>query len=95
MIRLNSIHLQAVKQFLDLVNGSGSPPDRRAVTQATAIKFLLARKFDVQRAVALYEQHEIIREKESLYNFDPMIDPLRSELETGKFTILVSLIGID
>jgi tyrosine-protein phosphatase non-receptor type 9 len=40
--------------------------------------------------VALYEQNELIRRKEGLHNFDPMTDPLRAELETGKFTILVS-----
>ncbi|XP_059622784.1 tyrosine-protein phosphatase non-receptor type 9 [Phlebotomus argentipes] len=72
----------AVQQFIDAVSS------RKAVSPATAIKFLLARKFDVPRAVALYEQHELIRQKEGLYSFDPMCDPLRSELETGKFTIL-------
>ena len=60
------------------------------MTPATAIKFLLARKFDVPRAVALYEQHEIIRHREGLYNLDILFDPLEAELETGKFTILVS-----
>lgn len=81
--------LQAVKQFIDLVNGLGSNVNRKNVTPATAVKFLFARKFDVQRAVALYEQHELIRQRECLYNLDPMSDPLRIELETGKFTILV------
>lgn len=61
------------------------------MTTATAVKFLFARKFDVHRAVQLYEQHELIRQRECLYNLDPMSDPLRTELETGKFTILVSL----
>lgn len=51
---------------------------------------MLARKLDVQRAVALFEQHELIRKEEDLDNIDPSTDPLRSELETGKFTILVS-----
>lgn len=51
---------------------------------------MLARKLDVQRAVALFEQHELIRKEEDLDNIDPTSDPLRSELETGKFTILVS-----
>lgn len=81
--------LQAVKQFIDLVSGLGSNVSRKNVTPATAVKFLCARKFDVQRAVALYEQHELIRQRECLYNLDPMSDLLRIELETGKFTILV------
>nr|XP_029726549.1 tyrosine-protein phosphatase non-receptor type 9-like isoform X2 [Aedes albopictus]XP_029726676.1 tyrosine-protein phosphatase non-receptor type 9 isoform X2 [Aedes albopictus]XP_029726678.1 tyrosine-protein phosphatase non-receptor type 9 isoform X2 [Aedes albopictus] len=82
----------AVKQFIDLINSSSSSssndPNRKAVTPAIATKFLLARKFDIPRAVALYEQHELIRQREGLYGFDPMLDPLRAELETGKFTIL-------
>lgn len=78
----------AVKQFIDLVNEIGSCSVRKAVTPSTAIKFLFARKFDIPRAVAFYEQHELIRKREGLYNFDSNSEPLRSELETGKFTIL-------
>lgn len=78
----------AVKQFIDLINSSSNDPNRKAVTPAIATKFLLARKFDIHRAVTLYEQHELIRSREGLYGFDPLVDPLRSELETGKFTIL-------
>lgn len=51
---------------------------------------MLARKLDVQRAVALFEQHELIRKEEDLDNIDPLSDPLLTELNTGKFTILVS-----
>ncbi|XP_055843450.1 tyrosine-protein phosphatase non-receptor type 9 isoform X1 [Episyrphus balteatus] len=80
--------LKAVKQFIDLVNQIGSCSVRKNVSHTTAIKFLYARKFDVPRAVSLYEQHEQIRLKECLYNIDPDVEPLRSELETGKFTIL-------
>lgn len=81
-------HLQAVKEFTEIINRNF---ERKNISPATALKFLLARKFDVQRAVALFEQHELIRQQEGLYTLDPMIDPLRSELETGKFTILVSV----
>jgi tyrosine-protein phosphatase non-receptor type 9 len=84
---------QAVKQFIDLIHHSTTSttnPNRKNITPSIALKFLLARKFDIRRAVALYEQNELIRTKEGLHNFDPMTDPLRSELETGKFTILVS-----
>ena len=65
---------------------------RRAgpVSWATAVKFLAARKFDVSRAVALYEQHDATRHREGLVRFDPSREPLKSELDTGKFTILVS-----
>lgn len=80
--------MQAVKEFIELVS---KKVERKSISQTTALKFLLARKFDVQRAVALFEQHELIRKQEGLYNLDPMSDPLRSELETGKFTILVNV----
>lgn len=59
------------------------------VSWSTAVKFLCARKFDVARAVALYEQHEATRDREGLTDFDPTIEPLKSELDTAKFTILV------
>uniref|UniRef100_A0A1B0BJU8 CRAL-TRIO domain-containing protein n=1 Tax=Glossina palpalis gambiensis TaxID=67801 RepID=A0A1B0BJU8_9MUSC len=79
----------AVKQFIDLCNNIGSTCSaRRNISQTTAVKFLYARKFDITRAVSLYEQHEQIRLKEGLYNIDPDAEPLYSELKTGKFTIL-------
>lgn len=81
--------LQATKAFLDALSESGAT----CVSRATAIKFLLARKFDVARAHALWRQHEATRRREGLNKFEPFEDPLKSELETGKFTILVSLIG--
>lgn len=55
----------------------------------TALKFLMARKFDVRRSLELYQSHENIRIREGLVKFDPLNQPLKSELETGKFTILV------
>ena len=42
------------------------------------------------RAVSLYEQHELTRQREGLTQLNPSQDPLRTELTTGKFTILVS-----
>jgi len=60
------------------------------VSWSTALRFLYARKFDVNRAVTLFEQHEATRQREGLNKFDPTKEPLLSELSTGKFTILVS-----
>lgn len=57
----------------------------------TACKFLMARKFDLDRSLMLYRSHETIRFREGLVKFDPLKDPLKRELETGKFTILVSV----
>lgn len=50
----------------------------------------MARKFDVGRGLTLYEHHEATRIREGLVRFEPAAEPLRSELETGKFTVLVS-----
>lgn len=41
--------------------------------------------------MSLYEQHEITRHREGLTHLNPSSDPLRTELTTGKFTILVSI----
>jgi tyrosine-protein phosphatase non-receptor type 9 len=85
--------LQAVKQFIDLLNSSSSQqqPKNKQISSATAIQYLYARKFDVPKAVALYEANHSTRHREGLYGFNVSTDPLRTELETGKFTILVSI----
>lgn len=50
----------------------------------------MARKFNVRRALELYEQHQEVRTQEGLTTFDPDTEPLKSELLSGKFTVLVS-----
>lgn len=83
-----SLFWQAVKEFIEIVN---KKIERNTMSPSTALKFVLARKLDVPRAVALFEQYVILRKEEQLDNIDPMSNPLRAELETGKFTILVSI----
>lgn len=89
MQRIPISFVQAVIKFVSIVNSSNM--SARNVSQSTAIKFLFARKFDVQRAISLFEQHEQIRHREGLYQLDAREDPLKTELSTGKFTILVSI----
>ncbi|XP_053670970.1 tyrosine-protein phosphatase non-receptor type 9 [Anopheles nili] len=79
---------KVIKQFIDRINSTNDPNRRKVMTPAVATRFLLARKYDITRAISLYEQHELIRQREGLYDLDPLVNPLRSELETGKFTIL-------
>lgn len=50
----------------------------------------MARKFNVRRSLELYNQHHVSRHQEGLFNFDPEVEPLKSELLSGKFTVLVS-----
>ncbi|XP_039291755.1 tyrosine-protein phosphatase non-receptor type 9 [Nilaparvata lugens] len=88
---------QATKSFIEVVNKlrrrraggvSASGATCGGVSWNTAVKFLAARKFDVGRALALYEQHEATRQREGLVHLDATHEPLKSELSTGKFTIL-------
>uniref|UniRef100_T1IWR5 Tyrosine-protein phosphatase non-receptor type 9 n=1 Tax=Strigamia maritima TaxID=126957 RepID=T1IWR5_STRMM len=85
---LTSRQKQATKEFIETVNGLRRERNAGPIPWNTALKFLMARKFDVRRAVSLYEQHETTRIREGLVHFDPSCEHLREELETGKFTIL-------
>lgn len=79
---------QATKEFIEVINERRSQRNAGPLAWNTAVKFLMARKFDIRRALALYEQHEITRNREGLVKLDPSREPLKTELETGKFTIL-------
>ncbi|XP_061627256.1 tyrosine-protein phosphatase non-receptor type 9 isoform X2 [Phyllopteryx taeniolatus] len=78
----------AVEEFLSEVRCREQPHCAGLVSQATAVKFLMARKFDVSRAVDLLQAYKNTRIKEGIINIDPDEEPLRSELLSGKFTIL-------
>jgi len=78
----------ATAQFMSLVNEWRSVRGFEPVSSAAAVKFLMARKFSVDRALALYQQHELMRAREGLTTFDPTRPPLSVELSTAKFTIL-------
>ncbi|KAK3865554.1 hypothetical protein Pcinc_028848 [Petrolisthes cinctipes] len=88
---LSALHFKitiATKEFVEQVNELRRSRNVGPLSWNTAVKFLMARKFDVSRAVSLYEQHEATRHREGLVNLKPTTDPLLSELSTGKFTIL-------
>lgn len=84
-----AVESQTVTSFLKVVNddirGNGT---ENPMSERTALKFLISRKFDIQRALQLYQMHEITRLREHLTNIDPNEPNLRAELESGKFTIL-------
>lgn len=85
-----------MNEFLRIVNDIRLQHNAGQMSYRTAAKFVMARKFDIHRALALYEAHEITRFREGLAQLDHSKEPLKSELETGKFTVLVSfLIQID
>jgi len=80
----------ATRKFLENVNKWRSANDMKELSWPSAVKFLMARKFNVERALVLYKQHEIMRIREGLKFFDPSSEPLSKELSQGKFTILPS-----
>lgn len=80
----------AIKKFLENVNKWRKANDLAELPWSSAVKFLMARKFNVERALVLYKQHEIMRIREGLKYFDSSSEPLRKELAQGKFTILPS-----
>ena len=88
MSLLRSIALfKAVDEFLLRQNW---PPDE-AKNWNIAVKFLMARRFDVDRAVELYSAHESLRRKENLHLIHLNDKNFIADLDSGKFTILVKL----
>ncbi|CAB3985207.1 tyrosine- phosphatase non-receptor type 9 [Paramuricea clavata] len=63
---------------------SGLPP----VSTAMALKFLMARKFDVTRASKLFKRHLEVRVKYKMAEMKPLDEPLSKELLSEKLTIL-------
>ncbi|XP_067106804.1 tyrosine-protein phosphatase non-receptor type 9 [Osmerus mordax] len=78
----------AVEEFLGEVRSRELPQSAALVSQTTAVKFLMARKFDVSRAIDLFQAYKNTRIKEGIFNINPGEEPLRSELLSGKFTVL-------
>jgi tyrosine-protein phosphatase non-receptor type 9 len=71
------------------INSKRKSQKKSLITRSSAIKFLWARKFNIDNAKKLYEQHEETRQREGLFGFNCAVEPLRSEIQTQKFTILV------
>uniref|UniRef100_A0A8D3DMD3 Tyrosine-protein phosphatase non-receptor type 9 n=1 Tax=Scophthalmus maximus TaxID=52904 RepID=A0A8D3DMD3_SCOMX len=84
----STLSTQAVEEFLSEVRSREQPHSAGLVSQPTAVKFLMARKFDVSRAIDLFQAYKNTRIKEGIININPDEEPLRSELLNGKFTVL-------
>ncbi|XP_040576038.1 tyrosine-protein phosphatase non-receptor type 9 [Lepeophtheirus salmonis] len=88
--RLSEEEESALTEFLSHVNAwrdsRGLDPP---LARGAALKFLMARRFNVDRSLLLYQSHESMRVKEGLSCIHPEKDEeLKAELESGKFTIL-------
>uniref|UniRef100_A0A8D2DJI7 Tyrosine-protein phosphatase non-receptor type 9 n=1 Tax=Sciurus vulgaris TaxID=55149 RepID=A0A8D2DJI7_SCIVU len=79
---------QATKQFLEEINKWTVQYNVSPLSWNVAVKFLMARKFDVLRAVELFHSYRETRRKEGIVKLKPHEEPLRSEILSGKFTIL-------
>ncbi|XP_023678582.1 tyrosine-protein phosphatase non-receptor type 9 isoform X2 [Paramormyrops kingsleyae] len=79
---------QATKQFLEEINKWTTQHGVSPLSWNVAVKFLMARKFDVLRAIELFHSYRETRLKEGIIKLQPQEEPLRSELLSGKFTVL-------
>ncbi|XP_075620268.1 tyrosine-protein phosphatase non-receptor type 9 isoform X1 [Balearica regulorum gibbericeps] len=79
---------RATKQFLEEINKWTGQYNVSPLSWNVAVKFLMARKFDVLRAIELFHSYRETRLKEGIVKLKPHEEPLRSELLSGKFTIL-------
>ncbi|CAK6441263.1 unnamed protein product [Pipistrellus nathusii] len=79
---------QATEQFLEVINKWTVQDNVSPLSWNVTVKFLMARKFDVLRAIELFHSHRETGRKEGIVNLKPHEEPLRSEILSGKFTIL-------
>ncbi|XP_064169997.1 tyrosine-protein phosphatase non-receptor type 9 [Anguilla rostrata] len=88
MASLSAEEEQATKQFLEEINKWTTQHGVSPLSWNVAVKFLMARKFDVLRAIELFHSYRETRLKEGIVKLQPQEEPLRSELLSGKFTVL-------
>ncbi len=81
-------YLSATHLFLDHLNRVRAERNVAPVSWKTAVRFLMARKFDVKRALELFRNHAALRQREGLGRLVSTEEPLSRELLSGKFTIL-------
>ncbi|XP_064807261.1 tyrosine-protein phosphatase non-receptor type 9-like isoform X1 [Oncorhynchus masou masou] len=79
---------QATKQFLEEITKWTTQHGVSQLSWEVAVKFLMARKFDVLLAIELFHSYRETRLKEGIVKLQPQEEPLHSELLSGKFTVL-------
>ena len=80
---------EAVDLFMAHVNSWRRARSFAPLSRESTVKFLMARKFAVDRALALYQQHELMRMRENLTTISPIDDlNLADEMKSAKFTVL-------
>ncbi|OCT89431.1 tyrosine-protein phosphatase non-receptor type 9 [Xenopus laevis] len=79
---------QATNRFLQEMNSWTTCHSVSPLSWDIAVKFLMARKFDVVRAIELFHSYRETRQREGIVRLNPLQEPLLSELLSGKFTVL-------
>ena len=79
---------ESVALFMSHVNSWRRARGFASLSRESSVKFLMARKFTVDRAIALYRQHELMRLREKLTSINPSESPLQDEIIAEKFTVL-------
>lgn len=87
-VSLNETEREAVRSFIYQLSLENAFGDGILVSEKEAIQFLMARKFDVGRAISLFHTNRMLRGRFELEDLNPNVEPLSSELRSGKFTIL-------
>ncbi|KAH9282931.1 Tyrosine-protein phosphatase non-receptor type 9 [Echinococcus granulosus] len=81
---LSTQERECIETFLLHVGTSSTVTDN----ECRAFKFLAARKFNVQEAVELFYSYEAFLRSEGINTVNPFDESVRSELLSGKFTVL-------
>ena len=71
-IELSEDEEEAVNLFMAHVNSWRRARSFSPLSRQSSIKFLMARKFAVDRALSLYQQHELMRIREKLTAISPV-----------------------
>ncbi|PAA56637.1 hypothetical protein BOX15_Mlig010339g2 [Macrostomum lignano] len=91
--KLSGAEETALQNFADRIRQIPHCGDRlrllsESQQRAVSLKFLRARKWDVQRAVDLFAAHEKLRRVEYFEHIDPCDEGVRAELLSEKLTIV-------
>ena len=62
----------------------------KEITELSAIKYLRATNFDTSKAINLYFANHRLRKELNFLEYNPLAEPLATELFSKKFTVLVS-----
>jgi len=87
-LALNAEEEQAARAFLAAVNQDRLAAEDSPLAWNDAVKFVVARKFDTNKALELFQNYCKTRIQEGLLYIDPYDPVVQNELNSGKFSVL-------